>query len=81
MDMIKQKPMCFALPVGLFILLTPGLFFELNPSMGRYKIEFRQSMIAMTLTHAAVFLLAYVLIRKMYPAIYGDPEPMYEESA
>jgi len=48
-------------PVLLFILLTPGLLLALPPGASR---------LVQTLTHAAVFALAYWTLRSVFPQYY-----------
>lgn len=64
MDFSKafSKPANILVPVLLFILLSPGLFFRLPDE--------RSTQWTVVLTHAAVFAAIYMLLRTVFAAYY-----------
>ena len=60
--------LAFIIPLTLFILLTPGCLFELNPkdAENKCKVNPGKIPISMTLTHAIIFALIMFVIYYFY---------------
>jgi hypothetical protein len=61
-DRLISKPANIVVPVLLFILLTPGLLFELPEKKSELWIK--------SLTHAAIFAGIYILLNVLFSDFY-----------
>lgn len=61
-DKLINKPANIVVPVLLFILLTPGLLFELP--------EKKSELLVKSLTHAAIFAGIYILLNIVFSDYY-----------
>jgi hypothetical protein len=61
-DKLISKPANIVVPVLLFILLTPGLFFDLPGKNSKLWIK--------SLTHAAIFAGIYILLNVLFSDFY-----------
>jgi len=61
-DRLISKPANIIVPVLLFILLTPGLLFELPGKKSELWIK--------SLTHAAIFAAIYILLNVLFSDFY-----------
>jgi hypothetical protein len=59
---VFDKPANFLVPTLLFILLTPGLLFNLPNN--------NQTLLVKTLTHAVIFLVIYLVLRVVFSSYY-----------
>lgn len=59
---ITDKPANIVVPVLLFILLTPGLLFNLPNKNSELWVK--------SLTHAAIFAAAYILLNVVFSDYY-----------
>jgi hypothetical protein len=61
-DKLVNKPANIVVPVLLFILLTPGLFFDLPGKNSKLLIK--------SLTHGAIFAGIYILLNVLFSDFY-----------
>ena len=59
---ILDKPANLLVPTLLFILLTPGLLFNLPNN--------EQTLIVKSFTHAAIFFVVYLVLRLVFAKYY-----------
>jgi len=72
MQFLGDKPMQFIVPALLFIALAPSALIEFNP-LAETKFRrtaYNQSYMGYVISHAAVFLVALIVIRMMFPKLY-----------